>query len=417
MIRLASYAFAALTLAVFTSSCTQSGAAAPQQPPPPEVEVATVETRDVPIYHEWIGTTDGLVNAAIKAQVTGYLLQQSYAEGSFVRKGQLLFQIDPRPFDAAVNQAKGQLAQANGQWAQAKAQLVQAQAQLVAAEATQHRTQLDEDRYIPLAQQNAITQQDLDNARQNNLTAKAQVDAAKAQIDTAKAQIEAASAAAEAAQAALDTAKVNLDFTHLTSPIDGIAGTAQVQTGNLVGPSSEAITTVSTLDPIKAVFTVSEQEYLAFARRDAAVHDAPLELILADGTAYERKGKFSFADREVNQNTGAIRLTGLFPNPGNMLRPGQYAKVRAAVASRHGALLIPQRAVTELQGSYQVAVVDPGNKVRIATVEPGDRLNSLWVIDKGLKPGERVIVEGVQKVGPGVPVTPKLTADQAKGGN
>jgi membrane fusion protein (multidrug efflux system) len=285
--------------------------------PPPDVEVASVQTRDVPIYHEYIGTLDGMVNAAIKAQVTGYLLKQAYSEGSFVHQGQLLFQIDPRPFQAAVDQAQAQLAQANGQWAQAKAQLVQAEAQLTGAEAGQRRTQLDEDRYVPLVQQRAVTQQDLDNARQNNLAAKAQVDAVKAQIETAKAQIQAAAAAVEAAKANLETARVNLDFTHLTSPIDGIAGVAKVQTGNLVSPASDAVTTVSTLNPVKANFTVSEQEYLAFARHQAQVKDSPLELILADGSVYPQKGKFSFADREVNQNTGSITLTGLFPNPGN----------------------------------------------------------------------------------------------------
>ena len=230
------------------------------------MEVAPVEQKDVPIYREWIGTLDGMVNAAIKAQVTGYLLTQNYAEGSFVRKGQLLFEIDPRPFQAALDQAQGQLSQANGQLAQAKAQLVQSQAQLAQAQANQRRTQLDVDRYVPLAKQQAITQQDLDNATQNNLSAQAQVDAAKAQIETAKAQIQAAGAAVEAASAAVEAARVNLGFTHLTSPIDGIAGKAQVQIGNLVGATTGAITTVSTLDPIKAEFTVGEQEYLKLTK-------------------------------------------------------------------------------------------------------------------------------------------------------
>ena len=402
-----------VALALLTTvSCSSTSAAAPAMPPP-DVEVATVQTRDVPIYHEYIGTLDGLVNAAIKAEVTGYLLKQAYSEGSFVHQGQLLFQIDPRPFQAAVDQAQAQLSQANGQYAQAKAQLVQAEAQLTGAEAGQRRTQLDEDRYVPLVQQRAVTQQDLDNARQNNLAAKAQVDSVKAQIETAKAQIQAAAAAVEAAKANLETAKVNLDFTHLTSPIDGIAGVAKVQTGNLVSPASDAVTTVSTLNPVKANFTVNEQEYLAFARHQAEVKDSPLELILADGTTYPQKGKFSFADREVNQNTGSITLTGLFPNPGNTLRPGQYAKVRVAVATRHNALLIPQGAVTELQGNYQVAVVEHNNTVRIATVHPGERIDSLWIIEDGLKPGERVVAEGVQKVAPGAPVNPKPVAEKA----
>ena len=418
MLRTEISAFVVVIAALASVACANRGAAAPAPQQPPEVEVTAVETRDIPIYHEWIGTLDGLVNAAIRAEVSGYLLQQSYREGAYVKKGQLLFQIDPRPFQAAVDQAKAQVAQANGQYAQAKAQLTESQAKLVAAQAAQKRTQLDEDRYIPLAKQNAVTQQDLDNARQNNLSAKAQVDAARAQIETSKAQIEAAEAAVQAAKAALETANVNLGFTRLTSPIDGIAGTAQVQTGNLVSPSGDPITTVSTMDPIKAVFTVSEQEYLAFSRHKAEVEDVPLELILADGSVYPHDGQFSFADRQVNPNTGAIRLTGLFPNHGNVLRPGQYAKVRAAVQVKKGALLVPQRAVTELQGTYQVAVVDPNDKVRIATVHPGQRIDSRWVIDDGLKPGEKVVVEGVMKVGPGAPVTPKLVAlsDTSKGG-
>ena len=274
---------------------------------------------------------------------------------------------------------------------------------------------MDVDRYIPLANQQAITQQDLDNAMQNNLSAKAQVAASRAQIETAKAQIQAAAAAVEAAKAAVDAARVNLGFTRLTSPIDGIAGQAQVQVGNLVGPSSGTITTVSTLEPIKANFTVSEQEYLEFTRRSSTeMTRLQLELILADGSAYPHKGKFMFADRQVNQNTGAILLTGVFPNPGNILRPGQYAKVRAATAIRLGALLAPQRAVTELQGSYQVAVVDSENKVRVEPVKVGDRIGSMWIVTEGLKPGERVVAEGVQKVRSGMVVNPKVDAAPAE---
>lgn len=398
---------ALLTAAALTvTSCTKATSAA-GPPPPPDIEVAPVEQKDVPIYHEWIGTLDGMVNAAIRAQVSGYLLTQKYSEGSFVKKGQLLFEIDPRPFQAAADQARGQLAQANGQLAQAKAQLLQAQAQLAGAEATQHRTQLDEDRYTPLAKQQAITQQDLDNARQNNLASKAQVEAAKAQVETAKAQIQASIAGVEAAKAALETAQVNLGFTRLTSPIDGIAGVAQTQVGNLVSPATNAVTTVSTVDPIKVNFTVSEQEYLNFTRQDTPMKRLELELILGDGTVYPRKGKFAFADREVNQSTGSIQLTGLFPNPGNTLRPGQYGRVRAAVGIVDNALLIPQRAVTELQGNYQVATVDSQNKVGVATVKVGNRIGSLWVITDGLKPGQRVVAEGVQKVMPGMQVNPQ----------
>lgn len=397
---------AAMVLLNAACSATTSAAIPPA---PPEMGVVPVEKRDVPIYREWIGTLDGMVNAAIKAQVTGYLLTQDYTEGSFVKKGQLLFEIDPRPFQAAVDQAQGQLAQANGQLAQANAQLVQARAQLAQSEANQVRTQLDVDRYTPLAKQQAITQQDLDNATQNNLSSKAQVEASRAQVETAKAQIQAANAAVEAAQAAVEASRVNLGFTRLTSPIDGIAGQAQVQVGNLVSPTSGTITTVSTLEPIKANFTVSEQEYLDFSGH--ASNDMTrlkLELILANGAAYPHQGKFMFADREVNQNTGAILLIGIFPNPGNTLRPGQYAKVRAATAIKRGALLVPQRAVTELQGSYQVAVVDGENKVSIETVKVGDRIGSMWIVEDGLKPGDRVIAEGVQKVRPGMVVNPKI---------
>ena len=406
--RMAIWAAALLTLALLTAAACTTKTSASTSPPPPEVQVSVVEQRDVPVYHEWIGTLDGLVNAAIRAQVTGYLLTQNYSEGSFVRKGQLLFEIDPRPFQAALDQAEGQLSVARGQLAQAKSQLVQAQAQLAQSVADQGRTQLDEDRYTPLAKQQAITQQEMDNAVQNNVAAKAKTEAGKAGVETAKAQIEASNAAVESAQAAVQAAKVNISFTHLTAPIDGVVGQAQVQVGNLVSPSSGVITTVSTLDPIKANFTVGEQEYLNLTRgggNDLA--KLQLELILADGSTYPQKGKFSFADRQVNQNTGAIQLTGLFPNPGNRLRPGQYGRVRAAVGTSTGALLIPQRAVTELQGNYQVAVLDSANKVTVETVKIGDRAGSMWVITEGLKPGQRVVVEGIQKAVSGTTVNPK----------
>ena len=388
------------------AGCSGTSSADSSQAPPPDVEVARVQHKNVPIQREWIGTLDGMVNAAIKAQVTGYLLTQNYTEGSFVKKGQLLFEIDPRPFQAALDQAQGQLSQANGQLAQAKAQLVQSQAQLAQAQANQRRTQLDVDRYIPLARQQAISQQDLDNATQNNLSAEAQVEAAKAQIETAKAQIQAADAAVEAAKAAVEAARVNFGFTRLTSPIDGIAGQAQVQIGNLVSPAGGPITTVSTLEPIKAQFTVSEQEYLKFTRSVNELGRLQLELILADGTTYPHTGKFLFADRQIDQSTGAILLTGQFPNPGNILRPGQYAKVRAVVGVQQNALLVPQRAVTELQGNYQVAVVNADDKVAIENVKVGDRVGPLWMINEGLRPGQRVIVDGVMKVRAGVQVNP-----------
>jgi membrane fusion protein (multidrug efflux system) len=394
-------------------SCSHNTEAA-KAPEPPVVEVVQVEQKDVPIYSEWIGTLEGLVNADIKAQVSGYLLKQAYTEGSFVQKGQLLFEIDPRPFQAVLDQAGGQLAQANGQLAQAKAQLSQAEAQVAVAEANQVRTQLDVARYEPLAKQQAITQQDLDNATQNNVAAKAQVQASKAQVETARAQIQGASAAVQAAAATVETAQLNLGFTRLTSPINGVAGAALQQVGALVNPAGGPVTTVSTVDPIKAYFTVSEQEYLAFHRRystpatlEAERRQLRLELILADGTVYPQNGTFHFADRQVNQSTGAIRVAGLFPNPGNLLRPGQYGRIRTSTRTKEGALLIPQRAVSELQGAYQVAVVDSDSKIDIRTVKLSDRVGTLWIIDEGLKPGERVVAEGVQKVRAGMTVTPK----------
>jgi len=396
--------------ALVWSGCSQ-GTSANIPQAPPEVEVAAVVQRDVPVYGEWIGTLDGMVNAAIKAEVSGYLLSQDYKEGSFVRKGQLLFEIDPRPFAAAVAQAQGQLAQSKGQLAQAKAMLTQAQAQLAQAAANQGRTQQDVDKYKPLAEQQAVTQQELDNAVQNNRAALAQIEASKAGVETATAQIEAATAMVQSAQATVQAAQVNAGFTHLTSPIDGIVGLAQVQVGNLVGPASGTITTVSTLDPIKVNFTVGEKEYLGLAKSATPMDQLQLDLILADESAYPQKGKFAFADRAVNQETGSIQLTGLFPNPRNMLRPGQYGKVRARIGTTTGALLIPQRAVSETQGTYQVAVVDRENKVSLRTVTPGAKTGTLWIATAGLKAGERVVAEGIQKVRAGIEVKPKPFAE------
>jgi membrane fusion protein (multidrug efflux system) len=387
---------------------------APKAPPPPEVEVAQIEQRDVPIYGEWIGTLDGMVNADVKAQVQGYLLTKDYVEGSFVKKGQLLFEVDPRPFQAALDQANGQLAQSQGQLRQATAQLSQAQAQLAQAEANQGKTQLDVNRYTPLAGQGVIPQQDLDNAVQSNLAAKAQVGASAAAVETASGAIAAARATVQSSQAAVQTAQLNLGFTNIVSPIDGVAGIAQAQVGNLVNPSSAPLTTVSTVDPIKVYFTVAEQEYLNYIRRSptemqlaAAQNTLELELVLADGTIYPQKGKFFAADRNVDQQTGAIRLAGLFPNSGNILRPGQYGRVRAATAWRRGALLVPQRAVTEMQDICQVAVVGNDNKIDIRAVKVGERVESMWIITDGLRRGESVVIEGTQKVRPGAEVTPR----------
>jgi RND family efflux transporter MFP subunit len=366
-----------------------------QAPPTPAVEVVPVEQRDVPVYGEWIGTLAGQVNANVKAQVTGYLLRRTYTEGSYVTKGQLLFEIDPRPFQAALDQAKGQLAQA-------QAQLTQDEAQLATAEANELKSQLDVEKYAPLAKAQAVSQQDLDDATQTNLANKAQVQAAKAAIEAAKAQI-------QASQAAVETASINLGFTRITSPVDGIVGIAQAQVGDLVSVSSSPLTTVSTLDPIRDYFTVSEQTYLDLQKRFSGSDAArwKLQLILAGGTMYPHEGTFYFADRSVDQNTGAIQLAALFPNPGNVLRPGQYGKVRGVVSVQQKALVIPQAAITEQQGSYEVDVVGQDNRVAIRPVKVGERVGTMWVVQDGLKPDERVVVEGQQNLRPGAAVRPK----------
>jgi RND family efflux transporter MFP subunit len=358
----------------------------------PDVEVLKVQQEDVPIYGEFIGTLDGLVNADVRAQVTGYLLKQGYQEGRFVKQGQLLFQIDPRPFQAALDQAQGQLAQAK--------------AMLANARAVQRRTELDVERYTPLAKEQAASQQDLDNAVQNNLAALANIETAKAQIKTFEASVE--------------TAKINLGFTRLVAPIDGVAGQAQLQVGALVSPDSGVVTSVSTLDPIKAYFTVSEPQYLEWRRRFPTENSRweadkklRLQLILADGSTYPHEGTFYFSDRQINETTGAIRLAGLFPNPNNILKPGGYAKVRAVIRTEQRALLVPQRAVSELQGGYQVAVLDADNKVTIRSVTVGPQVDRRWVIASGLNPGDRVVAEGVQKVRTGIRVNPKPFATEA----
>ncbi|MBM4287226.1 MAG: efflux RND transporter periplasmic adaptor subunit [Deltaproteobacteria bacterium] len=350
------------------AGCGEEKATAPVAP---LVEVAPVVQRDVPIVREWVGSADGLVNAKINAQVQGYLIKQNYKEGSFVRKGQVLFEIDPRPFQAALAQAKGQLAINEGQLYTAKANL---------------------DKIRPLAAVNAVSKKDLDDAIGREASARAAVQASKA---------------------AVEKAEIDLSFTKITSPIDGIAGIAKAQLGELVGtPGGSELTTVSTLDPIKVYVPISEQEYLQFTRKplrsDMAERQEPnLELVLADGSLFPHKGLVSFADRQVDEGTGTIRVATLFPNPGNFLRPGQFAKVRALLETQQGALLVPQRAVNEIQGRYQVGVVNPDNTVDIRWVKVGERVGPLWVVTEGLKPGERVIVEGLQKVRAGMAVTPQ----------
>ena len=357
---------------LFAAGCGKEEKAAP--PAPPVVVVSEVIRKDVPIYTDWVGTTDGLVNATIQAQVAGYLVKQNYREGELVRQGQVLFEIDPRPFQAAVDAARGALAQADARWTTAKASL---------------------ERIKPLAAKNAVSQKDLDDATGAELSTRASVESAKAQ---------------------LETAQLNLGFTRITSPVDGIAGIAKAQIGNLVGPGQiQELTAVSTVDPIKAYIAISEQEYMKFRRKrgeqdEKSAEAIPLELILADGTVYPHKGRFYLADRQVDVKTGTMRIGALFPNPGNLLRPGQFAIVRATMETKKGALLVPQRAVTEVQGKFLVAVVGSDNAVELRPVTPAERVGSLWVLDNGVKPGERVVVEGVQKVKTGVRVAPTQAA-------
>jgi RND family efflux transporter MFP subunit len=401
---------------------------APSAPAPLQVDVVQVQQQDVPIYSEWIGTTDGMVNADIRAQVSGYILRKDYTEGALVKQGQLLFEIDPRPLQAVLNQAKGDLAKSEGllaqtitQLDQAEAQLAQAQNQLTQAEANQRQTQLNVNKYGPLLEQKAVTQQDFDNADQANNAAKAQVDVAKSQIrgaaaavGTAKSAIVAAKAQVQSSEAAVKTAELNLGFTRIFSPIEGIVGIALAQVGDLVNPTSGILTTVSTLDPIKVYFTLSEQDYLAYVKRNptpaeltAAQKQLELQLFLADGSAYPHSGKFYIADRQVDPKTGAIRMAGVFSNPENVLRPGQYGRVRAATSTQSGALLIPQRAVSQLQGMNRVAVVGSDNKVTMRTITPGPTVGQMLVVQDGLKPGETILVDGTQKVSTGATVAPR----------
>ena len=338
-------------------------------PPPPLVEVTVVTQADVPIYHDWIGVLEGLVNAHIRAQVTGYLQKQNYTEGDPIKKGDLLFEIDRRPFQAALDQAKGQLAQ---------------------AEAKLGKTELDVKRYAPLVKDKAISQEEYDDAVQANLEAQAAVVAAKAQVEQAQ---------------------VNLDFTQIRSPIDGIASIANGQIGDLVGPASGELTTVSTVDPIKAYYNVTEQAYLNFTKlfltesnRYERLRQLEIELILSDGTVYPFKGKIYAADRQISPTTGALKVAALFPNPNAALRPGEFGRVRVKFDLASGALLVPQKAVMELQGSFQVAVVEADNKIHIQPVRVGERNGPLWIIQEGLHPGQRVVVEGTQKVKEGAVV-------------
>ncbi len=357
----------AVSVLLCLMGCKQKPAATP---PPPLVEVTTVTQTDVPIYHDWIGVLDGWVNAQIRAQVTGYLLTQNYREGDTIHTGDMLFEIDPRPFQAALDQAKGLLAE---------------------AEARAGKTELDVKRYAPLVKDRAISQEEYDDAVQADLEAKAAVVSAKAHVEQAQ---------------------LNLGFTRITSPIDGIASIARAQIGDLVGPASGELTTVSTIDPIKAYYNVTEQAYINFTRlfatesnRYERLKQLETELILTDGKAYPLKGTNSAVDRQIGPTTGALRVEALFPNPNYALRPGQFARIRIKFDMRHNAILVPQRAVSELQGNYQMAVVDAQNKIHIQPVQVGERTGTQWIIESGLNPGDRVVVEGLQKVRDGVTVT------------
>jgi len=369
---------AVAALGIFVSGCNKSQAKTAA--PVPEVEVARVATRDVPVYSEWVATLDGYVNAEIRPQVSGYIIRQDYKEGSLVGKGQVLFEIDPRPFQATLDRTKGDLAQAQAQLGKAT---------------------LDVERDTPLAEGKAIAKSQLDNEVQAKLGAQAAVESAKA---------------------AMEQAELNLEWTKVTSLVDGIAGIAQVQIGNLVGPSSN-LTSVSQVDPIKAFFPINEHEYLIAQSKGNAISGnhtirffgTTVELILADGSVYPQKGKVLLADRQVDPNTGTIRIIAAFPNPGNILRPGQYGRVRVQTSMKRDALLIPQSAVAQSQGSYQVAVVGNDHKVNMRTVKPGATVGAMWVIDEGLKPGEQVAAEGPQKIKEGTLVTPKSVHHSEEG--
>ncbi|AQV00704.1 efflux RND transporter periplasmic adaptor subunit [Desulfococcus multivorans] len=336
---------------------------------PPEVEVTDVFEKAVPTSREYVAATDGMMNATILAQVQGYLIKQNYQEGRFVKKGTLLFEIDPRPFEASLDVARAVLARH--------------QAVLTTARSTLKRI-------LPLAEARAVSQKDKDDATGRVQAAEAEVLAARAEVRKAELQ---------------------LSFTKIKSPIDGIAGAAKAQIGDLVGtPQSQELTTVSTVDPIKVYVPISEREYLQTMEHAGTRKHAPgktgFDLILTDGTIWPHKGTLGFADRQVDPRTGAIRVAILFPNPENILRPGQYARVRALLETEKAAMVVPQRAVSELQGTYRVAVVDADNTVKIRSVKVGRRSDAFWIIEEGLKPGERVVVEGIQKVKDGIKVTP-----------
>jgi RND family efflux transporter MFP subunit len=413
--------------------------------PPPQVEVATVVERDTPIYREWTGTTVGYVTAQIRPRVTGYLLAQNYREGTVVKAGDLLFTIDPRPYQNSLDQARGKLTQTESQLAQAKAQLAQNVAELEQAKAhvrqiqgdldravaMQVKTQLEVDRYTPLVARGSLSQQELDNTVQNNLGNMASVAAERANLDKAKASVERAQAgvdkaradilAAEAnivqARAGREEAQLNFDWSKVQSPIAGVAGIKKADIGELVS-STTVLTTVASIDPIYVQFNLTEQQYLRWRESQGSVTEASriqMELVLADGHSYPLKGTAEILGLAVDATTGTIAARAAFANPNNVLRPGLYAKVRFPVYVSKGALLIPQRAVRDTQGLLQVGVVGPDNTVSLQTVKVGERIGSLWMIERGVERGQRVIVDGLDKVKAGEKVVPVATpAEPAK---
>ena len=400
-----------IAIAALSAGCRDSSTAA-GPPPPPAVQVEAVVEKDVPIYGEWVGTTVGYVTAQISARVSGYLVSQSYKEGTRVKAGDLLFEIDPRPYQIAAEQARAQLLQAEAQRQQAEAQVAQAEADVARAEANQKKTELDVGRYTPLAERGSISQQELDNAVQANLANLAALKAARASLANAQAGVPKNQADIAQARAVLDNAQLNHSWAKVFSPITGIAGIKNANIGDLISTNT-ILTTVSQVDPIYVQFPVSEQEYLRFRQRGPAAggdreRQYDLEITLADGATYPHRGTVAILDRAVGETTGTINIRGVLPNPGDLLRPGQYAKVRAVIDTKKGALLIPQRAVQDVQGVHQVAVVGADETVDLRKVQVGERVGPLWIIGQGLKPGERVIVEGIDRVKAGQKVKPTL---------
>jgi membrane fusion protein (multidrug efflux system) len=411
MMRVTHILLGLLVIAIPTLSAGCRDASRASGPPPsPVVKVEGVVEKDVPIYGEWVGTTVGYVTAQISARVPGYLVSQTYREGTRVKTGDLLFEIDPRPYQIAAEQARAQLLQSESQLEQAKAQVAQAEADVARAEANQKKTELDVGRYTPLAERGSISQQELDNSVQANLANLASSKAARASLASAQAGVSKTRADIAQARAVLDNAQLNHSWAKVFSPITGIAGIKNANIGDLISTST-TLTTVSQVDPIYVQFPVSEQEYLRLRQRGPVAggdreRQYDLEITLADGATYPHRGTVAILDRAVGETTGTINIRGVFPNPSDLLRPGQYAKVRAVIDTKKGALLIPQRAVQDVQGVYQVAVVGADETVDLRKVQVGERVGSLWIIGQGLKPGERVIVEGMDRVKAGQKVKP-----------